>query len=191
MLFSRHSSFLIAVLICGIAFGVGTVTTSAAPVPKAPAKISVDKLKSLLGKNHLSKEVQEFRNSIDELPVASYFVGGIEGTTFFHSWHNHGLSVQFDENGNLKTLFLYLEPKDGFKEYTGDLPKGLEPKDKSKDIKKKLGDPETAEDSSSPRVNAWWNYLKMGIIVNFSSPTADDTNTVIGILVLFKPETKD
>ncbi len=189
MIRTSSYSFPIAFLICGIAFGFGSV--AAAPVPKAPAKLSVDKLKSLLGKNHLSKEVQELRVSIDELPVATYFVGGPVETCFYHNWHDYGLSVQFDENGNLTNLFLYLEPKDGFKEYAGDLPNGLDRKDKSKDVKKKLGDPESAEDSSSPRVNAWWTYPKKGMIVNFSSPTANETNTVIGILVLHKPEMKD
>jgi len=190
MLHIRHDSLPIAILICGIALGVGSATTSAAPVPKVPAKISVDKLKSLLGKNHLSKEVHELRKSIDELPVAYYFVGGIEETSFFHSWYHHGLSVQFDENGNVSRLFLYLEPREGFKEYTGDLPNELERKDKSKDVKKKLGEPETAHDSSSSSVNAWWDYPKKGITVNFSAPTADDQNSVIGVLVLHKPEAK-
>ncbi len=183
---SRFASLLIAILLCG----VGSVATPAAPVPKAPAKISVDKLKSLLGKSHLSKEVHELRKSIDELPVAHYFVGGIEQTSFFHSWYDHGLSVQFDENGNVSNLFLYLESREGFKEYTGDLPNGLERKDKSKDVRKQLGEPEMAHDSKSPRVNAWWEYPKKGITVNFSSPTADDQNSVIGVLVLCKPEAK-
>ncbi len=87
-----------------------------------------------------------------------------------------------------RRLRQYLEPKDGFKEYTGDLPKGLEPKDKSKDVRKKLGDPETAEDGFPTCVNAWWNYSTKGITVKFSSPTADEANTVVGGLVLFKPE---
>ncbi len=186
---SRYALFLIAILFCG----VGSVATSAAPVPKAPAKISVDKLKSLLGKNHLSKEVQEFRNSINELPVAAYFVSGVGGsihTTFYHSWQSHGLSIQFDESENLSNLFLYLEPKDGFKEYTGDLPNGLERKDKSKDVRKQLGEPETKQDNLLSDVDACWDYPKKGITVKFSAPTADEQNSVIGILVLCKPEAK-
>ena len=123
-----------------------------APVPKPERKITVEQLRALLGKSHLSKEIQVFRKSIGEKPVASYSVSGAEtdtvdiDTCFFHAFHKCGLEMRFDDRGDLAYMHLYIQAGDGFKAYTGQLPGGLDPSDKPADVKRKLGDPPGIED---------------------------------------------
>lgn len=172
----RSTTSIVAILAL-----VGSLGTSliAAPVPKNHTS-TADRLAELIGKNHLSKEMQEFRDTLKSDPVAKCFVAGVGGsveTGFHHVWKDLGLTIAFDDTGVTESAVLHVSPKDKFKPFAEALPHGLKAGDTPADIRKKLGDPDPEESNSnvrSPKVGAWWDYPKHGLLIRFTHSSVDD-----------------
>ena len=63
-----------------------------------------------------------------------------DGETYY-SFRRSGISLLFDEESVLKSIFLYPAGRDGFGEYGGELPGGVGFRDLSQDVVRMLGTP--------------------------------------------------
>jgi hypothetical protein len=161
----------------------------AAPVPKAQV-IRATQMSDLIGKSHLSLEMQAFRKTLDSDPVAKYFVeegGGVIDSRFHHKWHEQGFMLVFNKTGVMEGYAIYLVPKDKFKSFTGELPQGLKAGDKPSEIRKKLGDPDESESEDhvcppkgeAQKIGAWWGYPKLHLHIGFTHCSIDDPEVQI------------
>jgi hypothetical protein len=169
-----------------VAVGVVPVcmaTLTAQDPPSVPAPTSRG-LTKLLGQDHLSDHLQEFRDAMKEDPVAKYF--GLVEKGFFHSWKSKGISLWFNERNRLQTIFLYAEGADGFRQYRGELPGGLRFADTRGDVEKKLGKPE--EVGGEGVIAFWADYKSKGILVAYVSKDVSDLKNGIHHIVVYAPQ---
>lgn len=99
--------------------------------------LTVEFLKSLLGKDHLDDATAELHKRAGGDPLATYFV--THEKSFFHSWKNKGLSVRFDGTNRATAIFLYSKGVDKFAQFAAGLPENLSFDDTRDQVEKKLG----------------------------------------------------
>jgi hypothetical protein len=106
-----------------------------------------------------------------------------------------GMALWMDSNQIVAAVYLYLNNKDGFEPYQGELPFGLkfydtlgavEYKLKRQDIRN-AGSPGTA--STPDHVHYRATYHQIGLTILYNSPFPDEDATIYAILLTNKKET--
>jgi hypothetical protein len=174
----RVISLAVALLAC-----VAVTAPGVAEDPKLA--LSHKSLTSVLGKDHLSKELFDLRESLGEGPEAYY---SPLGPCFYHSWKRHGTSMSFNAENRVETVFLYSKGVDGFGQFGGELPHKIQFNDTRKTIEEKLGKPDSTGSVTGKRSCFWTKYRKLGILVTYRSADPDDNQNTIANVGLFSPE---
>src|SRR5687768_6660770 len=102
------------------------------------------KLLTLLGKDIRGKDAQEFLDSIGSVPKIerfepSEYQGKRIPATSYYSFKDKGVSIRLDERGFIGSIFFYAEGTDGFRQFRGLLPYGLDFTMTRADVEKALG----------------------------------------------------
>ncbi|MGL4555243.1 MAG: hypothetical protein ACRC33_29095, partial [Gemmataceae bacterium] len=113
-----------------------------------------------------------------------------DGPSFFNCWLARGVSVQFNQDGQVRTVFLYAEGFDRFGAYRGELPAGLAFGDTPAAVRRKLGDPEETIDGEPGVVNAVWQYPSKGLAFHYTTADTRDAKARLCCVVLHRPEAK-
>jgi hypothetical protein len=161
---------------------------AAAPTPgPAPPGIPVIQLTALIGRSHLSPEVQAVRKRLRERPAVHQFYKYDEA--FHQTWRVNGLGLAFDREGKLDAIHLYDGRADGCERYEGELPEGLTFADDMRAVERKLGRPPgEILGGNTPHIGCTWEYPAKGLSVNFRTSDAKDQDATIDRVVIWKPE---
>lgn len=177
----RFTSFLVVLI--GLAGSLSAFQLKGGPGEKKTG-YPLTQLVALLGKDHFSDEMQQFREKLKGTPVAKYST--YLGKCFYHSWNAEGVSLRFNGENQLECIYLYADGMDGFKEYKGELPAGLSFADNADAVEKKLGRP--AEVLGGCGVHCWREYPAKGLAVTFQTKDCEDRKARVAWLVLSVPE---
>jgi hypothetical protein len=176
------------VLLAGFTLAACSSALPSDPEPLDKSKVTADRLKKLLGKGHFSEEVHALRTDLKEEPTVSYLVT-LE-KSFHHRWKSKGIELAFDDTCKLTHVFLYAGGSGGYKRFGGELPAKLRFEDKPAAIRKKLGEPEVANESESPDVGAMWAYPSKGLFIQFTTAMSSDAKAAIASVGLETPSRK-
>ena len=108
-----------------------------------------------------------------------------------------GVALHLIQPGAVDQVYLYLNPDKLFERFTGQLPYELAPNDTMADVQRKLGHPKIPtiplmgwepglpdEGATPDHVHYWAIYKAYHLTVVFNTPTPDDPNASIQMIVI-------
>lgn len=167
----RYLLVLIVIAHCMTACSPRTVQAQQT-IPK------LHKFRDMLGKPANDRE-------IDDLLAGSPCIKAAP----FQICKDAGLAFWLDSDGNVRSVYLYLNEANGFDAYSGELPFGLKFYDTLGAVEYKLshkgvgnaGLPDEA--ASADHTHYWAIYKKAGITIIYNSPFADEDATIYAIVL--------
>jgi hypothetical protein len=169
-----------------------SLTLLALPFVGCEKKVTTEDLSNVLGENIRGQEIQTILSSLGEKPEIKRFKEIPKSPykeNFYYLYEDKGISLRFDDMGNLSAIFLYSEGADGYRQYQGKLPKGLAFQDIRKDIEEKLGSPEKS--GGGGVIRFWSQYPNIGIGIGYVSKSTSDMLNRIHHISLSKPKITD
>jgi hypothetical protein len=151
-------------------------------------QLKFEELQALLGKDHLSNELCQFRKSMKVEPEVSYSNLGF-GVAFYHTWKDKGLQLCFNNKNKLIGIHLFAANQDGFEEYKGTLPGKLQFEHSRKLVEKTLGKPDEA--GGGGVINYWVYYKKYNIIITYRSKDENNLETRIAHVTMIQPDKEE
>jgi hypothetical protein len=145
------------------------------------------KLLALLGKDIRAKDAQVFLDSIGSAPKidryeASEYQGKKIAATSYYSFQDKGLSIRLDERGFITSIFFYAEGVDGFRQFRGFLPYGLEFTMTRADVEKTVGI--AASYGGGGVINLWAKYPAKKMSITYDSKAQTDRKVRMQTLCL-------
>lgn len=144
--------------------------------------ISAQALRFILGKHLNSREVVSFLENFDTSPKIS---GPYFDSSVYYSWEKYGISLMFKAE-RLTTVFLYADNTDGFSQYKGEIPDGMEFFETRQSIEERFG---IAKISGGTGVIPFWVYYpEKGIGITYKTLDSNDKTTTISNINLQQPK---
>lgn len=123
-------------------------------------------LSSKLGMDINSDEMKTWMAGLGTAQVDKFSTGD------YYNYKPVGISLLFNPQNQLSSIFFYAEGADGFKEYKGDLPFGLTFKMTRKEIEDSLGMPDSA--GGDGVINFWESYDSKGLGISYNTKKTGD-----------------
>ena len=160
-----------------------------APLPKREQGVPIEVWSLLLGKSHMSKEIQDIRERLDEKPVATYYLSGSDRTEacFTHTFQDAGLTMKFDEDGKLNGIIFNFISKPNFKCFMGAVYGKLSSADDPVAVEKKLGKPDEVSEGFGV-AGGLYDYQKLGIQIRFTAPLANPVQPKVASVAIYDPK---
>ena len=141
-------------------------------------------IESLLGKAINDPEVQSLiKDAANDMHMTTFAIED----TYYYSSKTKGISLLFNKEDRIKTIFLYSEGRDGYKQYSGPIPRGFQFADTRATVNKKLGLPARSgggDDGPLGRVPIWDKYRFSKYAMHFQYRPAG----TIELITLMLPE---
>lgn len=141
---------------------------------------SKDNIFNAIGKKNSDKEVQ----FLISLLADGEKEFALDNDDYYIHFHNEGVSLMFDGNGTLISIFLYLEKAEGFNNYIGWFGDGLKKNNDINIVEKILGPPKNTGGGNIGMFNrfipVWSKYIVDGAYVQYRF-----NNNSIGLVVIF------
>jgi len=132
---------------------------------------------SLTGENIRGEKFQKWLNTINTPAEISR-----HSDSYYYSFKSKGISLRFNSDDILTTVFLYSEGADGFRQFQGKLPFGLTFLDKRKDIEKLLGYPEKM--GGNGVIKFWVGYPSKALGITYNTKNVNNLNAKIYTIYL-------
>jgi len=133
---------------------------------------------SKLGKNINSVEMNVWMSSLGTPKIDRF------SDSYYYNYKPAGISLEFNTQDQLETIFFYSEGADGFSQYQGDLPYGLSFQQTRTQIENILGAP---DDSGGGAIDIWTSYHSKGIGITYRTKLPDDLYARMHHISISKP----
>ena len=140
-----------------------------------------DDLVQLLGFRMESPEIKSVRQELDPAVEVEQ-----DDNAFFLSFPEQGVEMLFNQDGVLKSIFLFAEGEDGARQFGGDLPEGLRFLMSRENARKNLGAPQETgggEVSFQREILPWDKFHRDGwdLHVRYSKPLQSIQRVTLGL----------
>ncbi|WP_232832644.1 hypothetical protein [Photorhabdus sp. CRCIA-P01] len=128
--------------------------------------LKLQEIITLLGCSKLDHRFVLLAQEVNEIPDVS---PDILGERIYYSFYNSGILLLL-ENNILDQITFFIEPSEGFTGYIGELPEGIELKEKESKVIESIGEP-TSSGGGKPDmllgyINRWIKYVRDNYVLH-------------------------